>query len=133
MPQDQGELGDLFSLLAELQESLLTGIFIQEIGNVGHGAAVVLGHVRVVGSRILMDGIESVGMTGRGCDPVEVSLLGGSSSSSSLLGMVLMALLMHPGGGFLRIVMLAVHGVVGHHLDDLDDGPQQRANTLCLV
>lgn len=119
VPQDQGELGDLFSLLAEFQKGLLTGVLVQQIGNVGHGAAVILGHVGVVGSRVLMDSIEGIGMTGRGCDPVEVSLLGGGGGSSSLLGMVLMALLMHPGGGFLGIVMLAVHGVVGHHLDAL--------------
>lgn len=129
MPQDQGELRNLLALLAQFQEGLLAGILVQQVGDVSHCAAIVLGHVGVIGSRVLVDGIERIRMAGRGGDAVEVSLLGGGRSSSSLLGMLVMGLLVHPGGSFLRVVMLAaVHGVVGHHLDNLGGGPRWRAS-----
>lgn len=71
-------------------------------------------------------------MTGGGGNTVEVRLLGGGSSGGSLLSVLVMRLLMHPSRGFLRVVMLAaVHGMVGHHLDELRGGPQWRAR-VCV-
>lgn len=129
VPQDQGKLRNLLALLAQLQKGLFAGALVQQIGNVGHGAAVVLGHVGIVGGRILVDGVEGVRMASGGGDTVEVSLLGSGGCSGSLLGMLMMRLLVHPGRGFLRIVMLAaVHGMVGHHLDVVGGGPQRRAS-----
>lgn len=75
VPQDQGELRNLFALLAELQEGLLARVLVEEIGNVLHGATVVLGHVGVLGATVLVDSVEGVGMVGSGRDAVEVSLL----------------------------------------------------------
>lgn len=49
MPQDESKLGHLLALLAELQQRRLTGIFVQEVGNVRHGAAIILGNVLVAG------------------------------------------------------------------------------------
>lgn len=73
-------------------------------------------------------------MTGGGGNTVEVRLLGGGSSGGSLLSMLMMRLLVHPSRGFLRVVMLAaVHGMVGHHLDRSRGGPQWRASVcVCM-
>lgn len=117
MPQDQGKLGDLLTLLAQLEEGLLAGVLVEEVCDVGHGTTVVLGHVGVVGARVLVDGVEGIRMAGRRSDTVEVGLLGGGGGGSSLLSVLVMRLLVHPGGGFLGVVMLTVHGVAGHHLD----------------
>lgn len=75
VPQDQGKLRDLFPLLAELQESLLARVLVEEIGDVLHGATVVLRHVGVIGATVLVNRVEGVGMVGSGRDAVEVSLL----------------------------------------------------------
>lgn len=65
-----------------------------------------------------MDGIQSIGMIGRVRDAVELgSLVGSGGGGGLLLYLVVMCLLVHPGGGFLGVVMLAVHWVIGHHLD----------------
>lgn len=117
MPQNQGELRDLFALLAKFQKSLLACIFVEQFGYVGHGPAVVLRHIGVVTRGVLVDGIQSVGMIGRVRDTVELgSLVGSGGGGGLLLYLVVMCLLVHPGGGFLGIVMLAVHWVIGHHL-----------------
>lgn len=129
MPQDQGELRNLLALFTQFQKGLLAGVLVQQIGNIRHSTAVVLGHVWVIGCGVLVDGIEGIRMTGGSGDAVEVSLLSGGGSSSSLLSMLVMRLLVHPGRGFLRVVMLAaVHGMVGHHLGDLGGGPRWRAS-----
>lgn len=62
MPQDQGELRDLFPLLAELKKGLLARVLVEQVCNVLHGAAVVLGHVRVVCGGILVDRIQGIRM-----------------------------------------------------------------------
>lgn len=132
MPQDQGELRHLLALFTQLQESLLASVLVQQIGNVRHGATIVLRHVGVIGCGVLMHSIEGIRMTGGGGNTVEVRLLGGGSSGGSLLSMLVMRLLVHPSRGFLRVVMLAaVHGMVGHHLDDLRGGPRWRAS-VCV-
>lgn len=66
-----------------------------------------------------MDGIEGIGMAGRSRDAVELGRLvrRGGGGGGLLLYLVVVCLLVHPGGGFLGIVMLAVHWVIGHHLD----------------
>lgn len=66
-----------------------------------------------------MDSIESVGMVGSVGDTIELSGLMSSSGGGLLLNLVMMCLLVHPGGGFLGILMLAVHWVVVHHLDGI--------------
>lgn len=62
MPQDQGELGDLLPLLTELEEGLLARVLVEQVGNVLHGATVILGHVWVVCRSVLVDGIQGVCM-----------------------------------------------------------------------
>lgn len=62
MPQDQRELGDLFPLLAELKEGLLARVLVEQVGDVLHGATVVLGHVGVVCRGVLVDWIQGVRM-----------------------------------------------------------------------
>lgn len=119
MPQDQGELRDLFPLLAELKKGLLARVLVEQVCNVLHGATVVLGHVRVVCGGILVDRIQGIRMVRRGVDATVMGLLGGGGSSSSLLslGMLVVGLgRVHPGS-VLWEVLMAVHGVVGHHLD----------------
>ena len=118
VPQDQGKLRDLLALLAELEEGLLARVLVEEIGNVLHGATVVLRHVGVLGATILMDGVQGVGVVGSCRDAIVVSLLGsgGGSGGGSLLGVLVVALRMHPGGRLLRIMVLPIHGVIRHHL-----------------
>lgn len=73
-----------------------------------------------------MDGIEDICVIWVG-GHTAVMGLGGGSSNSLLLSMLVMGLLLldlllllYPSRGFLRIVVLAaVHGMVGHHLDGL--------------
>lgn len=134
VPQDQSKLRNLLALLAQLQESLLAGVFTQQIRNVAHGAAVVLGHVWVLGGGVLVDGIEAAGVIRIGSHGAVMLL--GSSGGSLLLSMLVVRLLLldllllHPGRGFLRIVVLAaIHGggMVGHHLDGRRGGPRWRA------
>lgn len=65
-----------------------------------------------------MDSIQSVGMAGRVRDAIELGgLVSGGCGGGLLLDLVMMCLLVHPGGGFLRVLMLAVHWVIVHHLD----------------
>lgn len=119
MPQDQRELGDLFPLLTELKEGLLARVLVEQVCNVLHGAAVVLGHVGVVCGGILVDRIQGVRVVRRGVDSTVVGLLGGSCCGSCLLslGMLVVGLgRVHPRS-ILWEVLMAVHGVVGHHLD----------------
>lgn len=127
VPQDQGKLWDLLSLLAEFQQSLFTRSLAQEVGDIAHSATVVLGHVWVLGGGVLVNGAEDIRVVWVG-GHAAVMGLGGSSGDSLLLSMLVVGLLLlnlllllHPGRGVLRIVVLAaVHGgVIWHHLDGL--------------
>lgn len=62
MPQDQRKLRDLLPLLAELEEGLLARVLVEQVGDVLHGATVVLGHIGVVCGCVLVDGIQGVCM-----------------------------------------------------------------------
>lgn len=122
MPQDQGELWDLLTLLAELEEGLLAGVLVEQVGNVLHGATVVLGHIGVVCGSVLVGSVQSICMGRRGVDAIVVGLLGvldGGGGGSLLLSLSMLVVRLgrvHPGS-VLGEVLMAVHGVVGHHLD----------------
>lgn len=47
VPQNEGELWNLFPLLTQLKKSCLSGALVQQVGNKGHGAPIVLGYVLV--------------------------------------------------------------------------------------
>lgn len=119
MPQDQRKLRDLLPLLAKLEEGLLARVLVEQVGNVLHSATVVLGHVGVVCRSVLVDGIEGVCMVRGRVDAAVVGLLGGGGGSSSLLslGMLVVGLGWVNPGTVLWEVLVAVHGVVGHHID----------------
>lgn len=125
MPQDQGQLGNLLSFLAELQQGSLPSVLVEKIGNKGHGASVVLRNVVVV--CILTVALHLT----RASKAVEVLLLlldSGCSCRSDLLllllsvGMMRARLLVHPS----RIAALRVELVVsvdvrrGHHIGRLE-------------
>lgn len=119
VPQDQRELRDLLPLLAELKEGLLARVLVEQVGNVLHSATVVLGHVGVVCRGVLVDRIQGVRMVRGGVDATIVGLLGGGGGGCCLLslGMLVVGLgRVHPRS-VLWEVLMAVHGVVGHHLD----------------
>lgn len=83
MPQHQGELRHLLTLLAQLEQGLLPGGRIQELGNPFNGSTVVLGHLRVTGGEktglVLRSNKASGGGTGvaESGNAVEVLLMGG--------------------------------------------------------
>lgn len=119
MPQDQRELGDLFPLLAQLEQGLLARVLVEQVGNVLHSATVVLGHIGVVCGGVLVDGIQGVCMVRGGVDATVVGLLGGSCCCRCLLSLSMLVVglgRVHPGS-VLWEVLMAVHGVIGHHLD----------------
>jgi hypothetical protein len=120
MPQDQGQLGNLLSFLTKLQQSSFPSVLVEEIGNEGHGASVVLRNVIMVGILTVASHLTRASKT------VEMLLLlsGGGGCRSDLLllllsmGMMRTLLLVHPGG----ITTLGIELVVsvdvrrGHHV-----------------
>lgn len=66
-----------------------------------------------------MDSIEGIRMGGRRRNAIELRRLMSSGGGGGLLLYLVMMLrlLVHPGGSFLGIVMLAVHWVIGNHLE----------------
>lgn len=123
MPENEGELWDLLPLLAEFQESSLAGVFVEEVGNVGHGAAVVFGDV--IMGRLLGVGGELVAdrVVGVGGETTEVLLLldrgGGGGGGLLLLGMGVVStrLLVHPRllRALGRELVVSVDVRRGHH------------------
>lgn len=75
MPQDQGKLGHLFSLLAELQKGLLAGVLVEQVGDVGQGPAVILGDHLVLDTCFLMNGGQGIRVIRGIGDSVIVRLL----------------------------------------------------------
>lgn len=118
VPQDEGKLWDLLALFAELQQGSLARVLVEQVGDVGHGAAVVLGYVVV--AAILGMGGEVVGVGMGAGDAVVVLLLGdrGGGGSGLLLGMlVVRGLLVHPRRVGLRVeLVMSVDVRRGHHL-----------------
>jgi hypothetical protein len=92
MPQYQSQLGHLFSLLAELQQCCLSGIFAQKVRNVCHCPPVVLRDIvmstilPVRGGKAVVD----VGMAAGDTTVVRLLL----SLLLSLLGLLLLSLLL---------------------------------------
>lgn len=128
MPQDEGQLGNLLALLAQLEESGLAGVLVEQIGNIGHGAAVVLGDV-VVGSILGVGGdlAAADGRVAASSEAAEVLLLldhgGGGGGCGGLLlllrmGMVGGGLLVHPRlvSALGRELVVSVDVRRGHHL-----------------
>lgn len=113
VPKYERELGYLLSLLAQFQQRGFTGVLVQEVRYVGHGAAIVF---RDQG---LMASIMSVG-TGKAAnramesgDPVIVLLLG----CGGCRGLVLLRRL-HPGRVRMGVELVMPVDVGGrHHLD----------------
>lgn len=118
VPEDQGQFGDLLSLLAKLQQRSLPGIFIQQVGNVLKCTAVV---VRDDGLNGI---ILRVGGGGKGVhivvcagQTVVVLLLGNIGGGGSSLGMLMVrGLLVKPGRVGLGVLVVAVDMGILHHL-----------------
>lgn len=129
MPQDQSQLRDLLALLAELQQGSLPGVLVQQVGDVGQGAAIVLGDgvVDAAGAGILgtsavggrVEGVDVTVGVGAG-EAIVVLLLGGRGGGcGGLLGVVLLVagLLVHPGRvGLWVVLVVSVDVRIGHHL-----------------
>ena len=122
MPEDEGELRNLLSLLAELKKSRLPCVLVEQIGNVSHRPTILLRDVvrRGSGSGILaVPGSEVVHIgvgTGQAVVVLLLLLLG---SSGGLMGMLMMAssLLMHPGRVALWVeLVVPIEVRRGHHL-----------------
>lgn len=101
MPEDQGELGDLFPLLTQLEKRSLTRVLVQEVGDILHGTAVVLGDILGETGFLSVGRGQSANRVVSSRYPVIVLLLrsigGGSGGLGLGLGMVLMGgLLVHP-------------------------------------
>ena len=117
VPQNQRELGNLFSLFTELQERALARVLVQEIGNVLQRPAVVLGHGRLEGIVLGMGLGHDAGGIVRAGNAIVVLLLSDVGSSGRSLGVVLVRrLLVHPGRVGLRILVVSVDVRIGHHL-----------------
>jgi hypothetical protein len=116
VPQDQGQLWNLFPLLAELQQRGFPGILVEEVGNVLEGTPVVLGY-RCLQSIVLRVGrCEVVHVVDGAGDTVVVLLLGHVGGGGGGLCMVLVRiLLVHPGRIGLWILMVSVDVRVWHH------------------
>ena len=117
MPQNQGQLGNLLSFLAKLQERALARVLVQQVGDVLQRPTVVLGHGRLESTLLGMGlGQDASGVVGAG-NAVVVLLLGDIGSGGSSLGVVLVRrLLMHPGRVGLGVLVVAVDVWIGHHL-----------------
>ena len=117
MPENERELGNLLALLAELQERSLSGILIEQVGNVLEGAAVVLRNNRLEGILLCVAGGEGAhGVMGTG-DAVVMLLLGNTGGLGLGLDVVLVRrLLVHPGRVGLRVLMMSVDVRTWHHL-----------------
>jgi hypothetical protein len=115
MPQNQGKLGNLLPLLAQLEQSGLARILVQEVGNVLQSATVVLRHGRFDRVVLGMAGGERiVGMTT--AQAAVVLLLGHGGGSSGGLGMMLVrGLRVHPSRVGLWILVMAEDVWVWHH------------------
>src|SRR3569833_641457 len=121
VPQDQCQLGDLLSLLAELEEGGLARVLVEQVGDVAHGAAVVFRdglQVAILG----VGGGQGAGGIVRARDAAIVLLLGsrgGGGGGGGLLGVVLMRgrLRVHPGRrGLGRVLVVTVQVRVLHHV-----------------
>ena len=127
MPQDQGELGHLLPLLAQLQQGGLARVLVEQVGDVLQRAAVVLGHrglERVVLGVGLGQGAETV--VGAG-EAVVVLLLSDTGGGGGGLGVVLVRrLLVHPGRLGLGILVVAVEVRIRHHFGDRPLGADER-------
>ena len=121
MPQDQSQFWDLLALLAELQQSSLPSVLVEQVGDVGQCSTIVLRHRGLNIAILSMSCRQSTRVIVGSGDAVVVSLLrngGGGGGSCCLLGMLVVTRLVHPRGRVaLRVVvMLAVHVWIGHHL-----------------
>ena len=116
VPQDQSQLGNLLALLAQLQQSSLASVLVQEVGDVLQGAPVLLGNVQR-GVRAMSLGQGANAVVGAS-ETIVVLLLGDGSSCGGSLGMVGMRRLrIVPGRVGLRVLVVAVDGVgIWHHL-----------------
>lgn len=118
MPEDQGQFGNLLSLLAELQERGLPGILIQQIGNILQCTAVVVRDHRLNGIILRMggggEGIHIVMCAGHA---VVVLLLGNIGGGGGSLGVLMVrGLLVKPGRVGLGVLVVAVDMGILHHL-----------------
>lgn len=118
MPQNQGQFGNLFPLLAKLQERSLPGILVQQIGNVLQRAAVVVRNHGLNGIILRMggggEGIHIVVCAGHA---VIVLLLGNIGGGGGGLGvLVVRGLLVKPGRVGLGVLVVAVDMGILHHL-----------------
>lgn len=118
MPEDQSQLRNLLSLLAELQQSSLPRTLIQQVGDEGHGSPILLRHVVRGDGGILIRLLLSLLLLSLLSLRLCLLLLGGLLLL--LLATVLLnglLLLMHPGRVGLRVkLMVPVHVRRVHHV-----------------
>ncbi len=122
VPQYEGEFWDLLALLAQFQQSSLSGVLVEEVGNVCQRPAIILRYGAFALDVVL--GVVRIDTVAVGRKAVVVALVssicrGGSSSLSVLLMrmlllLLLLLLLLHPGRVSMAICM-AIEVWVGHH------------------
>lgn len=121
MPEDQGQFGNLLSLLAKLQERGLPGVLVQQVGDVLQRPAVVVRDHRFNGIILRMggsgEGIHIVMCAGHA---VVVLLLGNIGGGGGSLGMLVVgSLLVKPGRVGLGVLVVAVDMRILHHLGNV--------------
>lgn len=118
VPENQGELGHLLTLLAELKQGRFTRCFVQQVSNVLEGTAVIFGHGSIKVILLRMGSSQGIYRVVGGRYSVVVLLLCGIGRGRSRLSMMLVgSLLMNPGCVGLGILVMSVDmGVSRHHL-----------------
>jgi hypothetical protein len=100
VPQDECKLRNLLTLLAKLKQCSFAGILIQEVGNIRHCAAIVLGNV-LVAAPVLPTHVAGIGLVRRQAAIVLLLLL--------LLRLALLLLLSGCSAALLRVMLLLMH------------------------